>query len=82
MDWDFTLNELVPGEPLTAPVQALRCDGHQHAGQYLAVPASNNSNSKNINDNITVLMTIMIIKVILIILFLSIIITITTCSSS
>ena len=33
VDWDFTLNELVPGEPLTAPVQALRCDGHQHAGQ-------------------------------------------------
>ena len=32
VDWDFTLNELVPGEPLTAPVQALRCDGHQHAG--------------------------------------------------
>ena len=32
MDWDFTLNELVPGEPLTAPVEALRCDGHQHAG--------------------------------------------------
>ena len=33
VDWDFTLNELVPGEPLTEPVQALRCDGHQHAGQ-------------------------------------------------
>lgn len=32
VDWDFTLNELVPGEPLTAPVEALRCDGHQHAG--------------------------------------------------
>lgn len=32
VDWDFTLNQLVPGEPLTAPVQALRCDGHQHAG--------------------------------------------------
>ena len=32
VDWDFTLNELVPGEPLIAPVQALRCDGHQHAG--------------------------------------------------
>lgn len=35
VDWDFTLNELVPGEPLTAPVQALRCDGHQHAGNAI-----------------------------------------------
>lgn len=45
VDWDFTLNELVPGEPLTAPVQALRCDGHQHAGHYLALPASHNINN-------------------------------------
>ena len=43
VDWDFTLNELVPGEPLTAPVQALRCDGHQHAGQHLALPANSAS---------------------------------------
>ena len=47
VDWDFTLNELVPGEPLTAPVQALRCDGHQHAGQYLANSASDDDDDDN-----------------------------------
>lgn len=39
VNWDFTMNELVPGEPLAAPVQAPRCDGHQHAGWALLLSA-------------------------------------------
>jgi len=32
VNYGFALNDLLAGEELTAPVQALRCDGHQHMG--------------------------------------------------
>lgn len=32
VNYAFTLNDLMAGQRLSAPVQALRCDGHQHMG--------------------------------------------------
>ena len=32
VNYGFTLNDLMAGQRLSAPVQALRCDGHQHMG--------------------------------------------------
>ncbi len=32
VNYGFTLNDLLAGARLTEPVQALRCDGHQHMG--------------------------------------------------
>lgn len=32
VNYALTLNDLMAGQRLSAPVQALRCDGHQHMG--------------------------------------------------
>lgn len=37
VNYGFALNDLLAGEELTAPVQALRCDGHQHMGAPAAL---------------------------------------------
>jgi len=46
VNYGFALNDLLAGEELTAPVQALRCDGHQHMGAYPRAPHSRPPSSR------------------------------------
>ena len=40
VNYAFTLNDLMAGQRLSAPVQVLRCDGHQHMGAPADTPFS------------------------------------------